>query len=1011
MAGFVYQSPTQSNTGSAPVDFQTPIERELKGGEKHTYPLKLNANDFLKLVVEQRGIDVVVRLRGQGEKTLQEIDSPNGTQGPEPLSYIVETDGTYTLEIESLEKAAPAGKYELRSEGVRPATEEDRARNEVERLNTQADRLRLAGKYDQALPLAQQALEKSEKIFGMEHLLVATTCRTVAIVLLNKADYPRAEQFALRSLAIREKQLGPINLDVSDSLNTLAVINYVKQDYPQAESLYLRVLSIREKILGIESQESASILSNLGVLYYAKGDYLRAESVYQRALAIYEKLLGPSHPEIAVSLNNLGALYYAQGDFIKAESLLQRALAIKEKVLDPVHPEMANTLNNLAMLYYSKGDFKQAEVYSQQVLTIREKVFGPDHPDVAQILNNLGNLYRSHGDYVQAELLLQRAQAIWEKVFGPDHPDVASSLNNLGLVYQAKGDYTQAELLLKRALAIREKKLGPNHPGIALCLNNLAVLSRIKGDDKQAEALLQRALVIWEQALGPDHQNVLTNLNNLAVLYQAKGDIDQAIGYAVRTNEASERDLLRNLISGSERQKLLYLVQTKKFTDQSISLSLQVAPQNPVARQTALTFLLRRKGRTLDALASAVETLRRQQKPETQKLLNDYTSLVGQLSVLTLRGPGQMKLQEHLAILRLLEEQKEKMEAEISQQSREFQAQFTPITLTEVQKQIPVDAVLVEFVLYPVYNAKTDTYTGPRYAVYTLDQTGKIMAADLGEASLIDQHLANFHKVISTPTANLETEIKPASQILDQLIMKPVRALIGKARHLLISPDSNLSRLPFAALMDEKGKFLVENYRITHLTSGRDLLRLAVKIENHNPPLIMADPDYSTGKGPVLAGKQYVPLIRLVGTKLEGISLKNLFPDANLKMQAEATKQALKGVQRPEILHIATHGRFLEDKPQPQLPQIAQRSLVPVEPQVNVEQLKLENPLLRSWLFFAGANHDGNDQNDGTLTALEAAQLDLWGTKLVVLSACETGVGEAKTGDGVYGLRRALVLA
>ncbi|HNH85214.1 MAG TPA: CHAT domain-containing protein, partial [Acidobacteriota bacterium] len=293
---------------------------------------------------------------------------------------------------------------------------------------------------------------------------------------------------------------------------------------------------------------------------------------------------------------------------------------------------------------------------------------------------------------------------------------------------------------------------------------------------------------------------------------------------------------------------------------------------------------------------------------------------------------------------------------------------------------------------------------------YVLDHNGTINFADLGETEPIDQLVTRLRQDLSHPKAAKSRQVRLVSQSLDQLVMKPVRALAGKATHLLISPDGALSLVPFAALVDNKRKYLLGNYRLTYLTSGRDLLRLAVKIENQQPPLIIADPDYSDGKGPMLVGRQYAPLSRLIGTKLEAISLKSLFPNADLKMQAEATKLALKNVHQPEILHIATHGRFLEDTLEPPS-QRGERPLVASESNIAPERLKVENSLLRSWLFFAGANRGGNTEGDGTMTALEAAQLDLWGTKLVVLSACETAVGETKTGDGVYGLRRALVLA
>ncbi|HNB74378.1 MAG TPA: CHAT domain-containing protein, partial [Acidobacteriota bacterium] len=532
-----------------------------------------------------------------------------------------------------------------------------------------------------------------------------------------------------------------------------------------------------------------------------------------------------------------------------------------------------------------------------------------------------------------------------------------------------------------------------------------------KGNFATAEPLLKQSLEIREKAFGPNHPAVAETLFRLAALYQAKGDISQAILYQTRSNDVSERDLMRNLVAGSERQKLLYLNQTATITERTLSLNLQTAPQSLEARRVALTVLLRRKGRALDALTQAIDTLRQRQDPETQTLLDDYARLTSQISVLTLRGPGKQKAEDHLAYLQSLEEQKEKLEVTISRRSKEFQAQTIPITLEGIQKLIPAQAVLLEYAVYRPYDTQVNRFGPARYVVYSLDHQGKINVADLGEAQHIDESVVKLRRLLSNSRSDFENELKPAVQNLNHLVLNPIRALIGNASHLLISPDGMLSLIPFAALIDETGSFLLEQYQLTYLTSGRDLLRLAVKVESHHRPVILADPDYANGKGPVLAGKQYAPLSRLIGTKVEGQSLKSLFPKADLKMQAHASKPMLKEVKRPEILHIATHGRFLEDTPQIQLPQIAQRSLVPTEPQGNAEQLKLENPLLRSWLFFAGANRDGDDQSNSTLTALEAAHLDLWGTKLVVLSACETGVGEAKTGDGVYGLRRALVLA
>lgn len=1093
---YLHQEPeSATQVQVSPFETQSPLVRELKGGEKHGYHLKLQANDFLRLVVEQQGIDVVVRLLGPDGKLIQEVDSPNGTQGPEPVSSIVEVAGTYTLEIEALEKTALPGKYEVKSEAIKPATEQDRAQVAITRLYEQSRQLRQAGKYAEALPLAEQALKRWEKLlgpesplvadslnnlaeiyraigkydlaepllvrslaiyekaFGADHPLVAESLNNLGVIAFSKGDYLRAEPFFERVLAMREKILGPDHPDFAQSLNNLAFLTYTKGDYARAETLYVRAIAIREKVLGGIHPDVAESINNLAmvyqdqgdfaraeafylkalgiwekslgeehlnviysvtglaVLYYNQGNYLRAEPLYIRALGILEKTFGKDHPAIATNLSSLALLYFYRGEYARAEPLYIRALAIQEKLLGENHPDIALSLNNLALLYKNKGDYLRAEPLYVRAVAIKEKALGATHPDIAPYLINLADLYHRKGNSDQAERFYQRALAISEQALGPGSLSVTPSLNGLAVIYDSRGDHSRAEPLFVRALAILDKVLGKDHPSIAVTLNNLAALYRAQGEYVRAEPLYTRSVAILEKAFGADHPDIARSLNNLAGLYQAKGDVVQAVSRQVHSNEVSERDLVRNLVTGSERQKLLYLNQTARNTEKTISLNIQAAPKDPIARQAALTVILRRKGRALDALTTSIETLRRQQTPKTQKLLDEYTALAGQISVLTLRGPGSQKPEVHLALLHSLEEQKEKLENEISRESKEFNAQTLPITLKGVQEQIPTEAVLLEFAVYRPYDAKKDQFGTPRYVVYSLDYQGNIAVADLGDTEPIDQCVIKLRQVLSHPKTKIESEVKPVAQALGRLVLSPIRGLIGKATRLLISPDGRLSLIPFAALMDEKGKFLLENYQLTYLTSGRDLLRLAVKVESRTPTFLIADPDYATGTGPILAGKQFSPLIRLTGTKVEGLSLKTLFPDAELKMQAEATEQAIKNVRRPELLHIATHGRFLEDIPGSSL-QAESRTVGASElPGIDTEKLRIENPLLRSWLFFAGANRGGNDETDGTLTALEAAQLDLWGTKLVVLSACETGVGEAKIGDGVYGLRRALVLA
>ncbi|HNH83859.1 MAG TPA: CHAT domain-containing protein, partial [Acidobacteriota bacterium] len=890
-------------------------------------------------------------------------------------------------------------------------------------LNNLAQLYQFKGEYQRAEPLYQRAIANREKDLGPDHLEVATTLNNLAYMYLNAYEFTKADPLLQRALAIREKKLGPEHPDTIIILANLAIVAWGLGDYAQAETRFKRCLAIQEKRLGPTNPGVISIINNLGMVYKGKGDFASAEKCYQQALDIKEKILPSTHPDLGKAYNNLALLYLERGEYSRAEVLFLRGLAIQEKALGPNHPDLGQTLNNLAGLYKGKGDFASAEPLYHRVLEINEKALGLENTNVATSLNNLAVLYDEIGEYERGESYFNRALAIWEKVLGPEHPNVGIGLYSLASHYQQEGDLEQAETTYHRSLTILEKSLGPDHIEVATALGNLGELYQKKMNLNQAEALFQRSLGIVKKNFGPDHLKMTQVLSHLASIAWVNGKKGEALRYLIQVNEIVEQDLQRNLITGSERQKILYLKKTAPILDSILSFQAEVDSHNQEALRAAMTVVLRRKGRALDAMAETFATLRRQSDSETQKLLDDYGNLTSQISTLTLRGPGKKTLEAHTAYLGELEVQKEKLENDISRRSVEFAVQTRPVTVEAVQQLIPADTALVEFAAYRLYDARTQTYGAMHYGVYVLTSQGVIKSADLGETEPIDGTIAqlrqalrtskmtpgerrNLVKMTGTPQ-NSETVMVKA-RVVDQLVMAPVRKLIGDQTRLLISPDGDLNLIPFAALVTDQGKFLVEDYLMTYLTSGRDLLRLQTTLPSQQPPLVVANPDYAAGTGPKVAGQSVNPLAPLPGTGREGLAIQKLFTDARLVLQADATKDVVKNVHRPELLHIATHGYFLKDI----------QKTISGEDERGIEQnrslvlgnLSLENPLLRSCLFFAGANRSG-ETNNGILTALEVAQLDLWGTKLVVLSACDTGVGEVKTGDGVYGMRRALVLS
>jgi CHAT domain-containing protein/tetratricopeptide (TPR) repeat protein len=1032
-----------------------PVVGALSTGETHSYTMTLAADEFVSISVEQRGVDVVATLVGPDARKRTDANNAKGGQGVEALTIIADTAGDYRLDVRAAEQNAPRGSFEVRLVATRAPTPEDRTMDEARRLFDTARDLRQQGQFDEALLPAERAVALREQTIGPDHTLVADALHLLAVIYDDKHEYAKAEAPNLRALAIREKALGPDHPAVARSLFNLAWLTKVKQNYAEAESLYRRALAIQERALGPGHSEVATTLNDLAVLYNQTGKYDESIQVNARVLAIREKALGPEDPGVAKALNNLARAYENKGDYEKARSLLERAVAVWEKALGPNHADVAFALDGLAKIFSATGDYAAAEPLFLRALAIRETALGPDHTEVATTLNNLAVVYRQKGDYATAERLLLRDLAITEKRLGRDHAFVGPTLTNLAATHQAQGAYDTAEPLLRRALGIYEKAHGPSHLNIALTLNRLAQLDVQRGSRAplEAESMFRRALAILEKAIGPEHPAVATSFIGLASIATARGDRAQAAGYyqralavqektlgpdhpdqaqtleslaalhrmdgrtgeavtlLARAHDIRERSLAHNLPLGSERQKIGYLRLFAEDTDRALSLHAQAAPDDTAALRLAFSTLLRRKGRALDATRDNVGLLRINAAPQDRALLDQLSRARSQLSAVTLRGPGGTD-RTYRALVTRLQEKVEQLETAVGARSSAFQAQSAPIMLEAVQAAIPDGATLVEFALYHPSTETPQRHSAPHYSAYTLTARGAANWVDLGGAAAIDATIEAWRAALRDPG---RADTSHLARTLDAKVMQPVRRVLGETRHLLVSPDGPLNMIPFAALVDEQNRYLLERYTITYLTSGRDLLRLQVPRESRSRPLIVAAPIFGE-PALVAAGREKPARVDdsqvffgpLPGVREEARALQQMLPDATMLVGERATEAAVRSAAAPRLLHIATHGFFLSDRDGRAIDRTGRAA-----PGARIGRWAAwaENPLLRSGLAMAGANQGRSGEDDGVLTALEAAGLDLWGTKLVVLSACDTGVGDVTRGDGVYGLRRALVLA
>jgi tetratricopeptide (TPR) repeat protein len=417
------------------------------------------------------------------------------------------------------------------------------------------------------------------------------------------------------------------------------------------------------------------------------------------------------------------------------------------------------------------------------------------------------------------------------------------SLHNLGRIARERKDYTRAEEYYRKAIAIVERAFGPENPRLAITLNNIANLYRARGEyAKSLESHLQ-VLRISETTRGPYHPLTLTSLGNIAKTYAAQGNIEEAIKFQSRVDGVIERNIEMNLTIGSERQKLSYLNSVAQRMDRTISLNSDLAPQDPTASALAALVLLQRKGRVLDAMSESFASLRQRATPEEQALLKQFNDTAAQLARLVLNGPQGVSFEEHQKKVRGLEEQEERLEAEISGRSAEFRAGSQTVTLDAVQAAIPANAALIEFAVYRRFDPKAESnreaYEDPCYIAYVLRQKGEVRWRDLGDARALDEAAHLLRQSLGNP---LLRDVRERCRAVDQKVMQPVRALVGDANLLLISPDGALNLIPFEALVDEHGRYLIQSYAVAYLTSGRDLLRFQVARTGQNPSLVLADP-------------------------------------------------------------------------------------------------------------------------------------------------------------------------
>ncbi|MCA9013645.1 MAG: CHAT domain-containing protein, partial [Planctomycetaceae bacterium] len=775
----------------------------------------------------------------------------------------------------------------------------------------------------------------------------------------------------------------------------------------------------------------------------------------QRAIAIREKLLGAEHSETANSLNTLAVLHNIQGNYATAEPLHSRALKIREKTLGPDHPDTAQSLNNLASVYRKLGNDAAAEPLYLRALKIREKQHGPNHPKTAITINSLAILYQKQRNFSAAIPLYERALKINEETLGTDHPTTAITLNNLAALYQDQKNYAAALPLYERALAIREKKLGADHPDIAQGLNNIALLHKDLGNNDAAEPLYRRSLAIREQTLGENHPGTATALNNIAALLEAAGKAADASHFMDRARRAIRHHVVRVLPFLSEQEQSLFL-NANYARDLHMALSLGLAnSQVPALTDFSASWMINAKGVTQEALAQRNLLSRDisdpKLKPIVEQLLQVRTEL-GKLAMSAAGAKNAAARQQQIAKLTVEEQQ---LSRQLSSSVAGTASALTDwMELTQVKKELAGNAVLIDIARFQIFDftatGEADVWQPAHYAAWITrgPAANHSTLIDLGNAKEIDTLVETVRRSLQNAGEQIRTDgeetaaaaIQKDLHALADRIWQPLTAELQDVSEIILSPDGALWLAPWNALpiANETDELLIEKYTLRLTVSGRDLVTKPGKYAAQSP-VILANPHFnqpSDEKRSAIEAifKELLPspdttrsfsaksqlgtVSPLPNTGVEAISIqphleKYAGQSAKLYQERYALERVAKALQRPRVATFATHGFFLPT----QETEIAERDPFATNETrsaaLDTSGNPIENPLLRCGLLLSGCNNRDSvvGDDDGILTGLEIVGIDFRGTELVVLSACETGIGEVKNGEGVAGLRQAFQLA
>ncbi len=861
--------------------------------------------------------------------------------------------------------------------------------------------------YKKALALLEQNNSRST--------LYINTLGALGFHYQDTGDFNKAETYFLKQLDIFKQFEQNNSLSYATTLNNLGTVKQNQADFLVAQSYLEDAKQITAQTSGENSKEYAGVLENLGLALTQLGEYTRAEELINQSIAIRKNTVGEDHPLYANSIQNLGRIKQFRGKYQEAEPLFAKALSMKKTLYGENHPEYASALNNSALLYQTMGNFDRATPLFIEASDIYFNRYGDQHPEYATTLENLATLYKLQGKDQEALNLLEKTLAIDKVIYGENHPRYAITLHNLASIYKDLGQTQQARNLYEQALTIDKTVYGEKHPAYASTLYNLAVLNQQLSRFEEAEVNFKDALAIRKEILGENHPDYAYSLYGLAGLYHATQQLATAKNYydLVITNYLQQiKDFFPSL---SENEKGAFYAKIRPVLESYQDFCVEYSFSNLEGNKAIVGDLFNLQLSTKALLLHSSNKVRnRIFSSGNSQLISEYTNWTEAKEKLSkYLAYSSEQLQEQNININELSNEINALEKSLSQQSELFADDVEQKTYTwqEVKNVLKDDEAALEIirikkrfvedsVMYVALIVNKNSIEAPEMVI-------------LKEGKLLENRYYNFYRNAIKYAVGDDRSFAN--------YWKPIDEALQGAEQVFASTDGIFNKININTLWNTNlGKYVIDEYNVRNLSNTKELLEKAeAATYTSNMAEVFGYPDFNLNLEDVQDNSQnrtrasefgFGDMIPdLPGTKVEVDKLNTLLTEqqwtTNLYLREGANEQTIKEINPPRLLHIATHGFFKSDVNYKQNEDLS----------AGINQVE-QNPLFRSGLLLAGSATSAqvsNDFNaeDGVLTAYEAMNLNLDNTELVVLSACETGIGEVRNGEGVYGLQRSFMVA